>query len=115
LVDGLQDNNNHQSWGLINYPDLEAINQYNVESSVPDARFGRSGATVNVGYKSGESHYHGTAFEYLRNHKMDSRNFFAGFGLSRENIAATRSASGTRRSSSAFPMSTWTSSPRACR
>ncbi len=76
-MDGLQDNNNHQGWGLINYPELEAINQYNVESSVPDASFGRSGATVNVGYKSGESHYHGRAFEYPRNDKMDSRNLFA--------------------------------------
>src|SRR5579872_3840041 len=52
LVDGLQDNNNHQGWGLINYPELDAINQYSVETSVPDARFGRSGATVNVAYNS---------------------------------------------------------------
>jgi hypothetical protein len=77
LVDGLQDNNNHQGWGLINYPELEAIDQYNVETSVPDARFGRSGATVNVAYKSGESRFHGVAFEYLRNSATDARNFFA--------------------------------------
>jgi hypothetical protein len=77
LVDGLQDNNNHQGWGLINYPELEAINQYNVETSVPDARFGRSGATVNVAYKSGESRFHGVAFEYLRNSALDARNYFA--------------------------------------
>ena len=43
LVDGLQDNSNHQGWGLINYPELEAIDQFTVETSVPDARFGRSG------------------------------------------------------------------------
>ncbi|HLJ17665.1 MAG TPA: carboxypeptidase regulatory-like domain-containing protein [Bryobacteraceae bacterium] len=77
LVDGLQDNNNHQGWGLINYPELDAINQYSVETSVPDARFGRSGATVNVAYKSGTSQFHGDAFEYLRNSALDARNFFA--------------------------------------
>ncbi len=32
-------NNNHQGWGLINYPELEAIDQYTVETSVPDANF----------------------------------------------------------------------------
>lgn len=77
LVDGLQDNNNHQGWGLINYPEMEAINQYNVVTSVPDARFGRSGASVNVAYKSGENRFHGTLFEYLRNSAMDARNYFA--------------------------------------
>jgi hypothetical protein len=73
LVDGLQDNNNHQGWGLINYPELEAIDQYNVETSVPDARFGRSGATVNTAYKSGSNKFHGVVFEYLRNSAMDAQ------------------------------------------
>jgi hypothetical protein len=77
MVDGLQNNNNHQGWGLINYPELDAIDQYSIETSVPDARFGRSGATVNVTYKSGTDHFHGDAFDYLRNSDMDARNFFA--------------------------------------
>ena len=77
---GLQNNNNHQGWGLINYPELEAIDQYTLETSVPDARFGRSGATVNVTYKSGTDQFHGDVFEYLRNSDMDSRNFFATSG-----------------------------------
>lgn len=77
LVDGLQNNNNHQGWGLINYPEFEAMEQYRIDTSVPDARFGRSGGTVQVGYKSGTNEFHGTLFEFLRNSSLDARNFFA--------------------------------------
>lgn len=77
LVDGLQNNNNHQGWGLINYPEFEAMEQYRIDTSVPDARFGRSGGTVQVGYKSGTSQFHGVLFEFLRNSTLDARNFFA--------------------------------------
>ncbi|MBS1823876.1 MAG: TonB-dependent receptor [Acidobacteria bacterium] len=77
LVDGLQNNNNHQGWGLINYPEFEAMEQYRIDTSVPDARFGRSGGTVQVGYKSGTNQFHGVLFEFLRNSTLDARNFFA--------------------------------------
>jgi len=77
LVDGLQNNNNHQGWGLINYPEFEAMEQYRIDTSVPDARFGRSGGTVQVGYKSGTNELHGALFEFFRNSQLDARNFFA--------------------------------------
>jgi len=77
LVDGLQNNNNHQGWGLINYPEFEAMEQYRIDTSVPDARFGRSGGAIQVGYKSGTSQFHGVLFEFLRNSSLDARNFFA--------------------------------------
>jgi hypothetical protein len=77
LVDGLQNNNNHQGWGLINYPEIEALEQYRIDTSVPDARFGRSGGAVQVAYKSGTNEFHGVLFEFLRNSALDARNFFA--------------------------------------
>jgi len=77
LVDGLQNNNHHQGWGLINYPEIEALEQYRIDTSVPDARFGRSGGAVQVAYKSGTSELHGVLFEFLRNSALDARNFFA--------------------------------------
>jgi hypothetical protein len=77
LVDGLQNNNNHQGWGLINYPEFEAMEQYRIDTSVPDARFGRSGGSIQVGYKSGTNQFHGVLFEFLRNSALDARNFFA--------------------------------------
>lgn len=76
LVDGIQNNSNHQGFGVMSFPEIEALEQYRVETSVPDARFGRTGGTVNVGYKSGTNQFHGVLFEFVRNDKLDSRNFF---------------------------------------
>lgn len=76
-IDGIQNNSNHQGQGIMNFIEVEAIDHYRVETSVPDARFGRSGATINVGYKSGTNEFHGVLFHFLRNDKLDARNYFA--------------------------------------
>ena len=80
LVDGIQNNGNHQGWGVMLFPEVEALEQYRVETSTPDARYGRSGATVNIGYKSGTNDFHGTLFHFFRNDRLDARNFFASKG-----------------------------------
>ncbi|MEZ5391725.1 MAG: carboxypeptidase regulatory-like domain-containing protein [Bryobacterales bacterium] len=77
VVDGIQNNSTHQGYGLLLFPEVEALDQYRVETSTPDARYGRSGATVNVGYKSGTNQFHGTLFHFFRNSALDARNFFA--------------------------------------
>ncbi|MBI1354073.1 MAG: hypothetical protein GC160_06985 [Acidobacteria bacterium] len=77
VVDGVQNNSTHQGWGLMLFPEVEALDQYRVETSTPDARYGRSGATVNVGYKSGTNQFHGTLFHFFRNSSLDARNYFA--------------------------------------
>ena len=76
-IDGIQNNSNHQGQGIMNFIEVEAIDHYRVETSVPDARFGRSGATINVGYKSGTNEFHGVLFHFLRNDRLDARNYFA--------------------------------------
>ena len=76
VVDGLQNNSNHQGQGVMLFPEIEALEQYRVETSAPDARFGRTGGTLNMGYKSGTSEFHGSAFWFLRNAALDARNFF---------------------------------------
>ena len=76
-IDGVQNNSNHQGQGIMNFIEVEAIDHYRIETSVPDARFGRSGATINVGYKSGTNEFHGVLFHFLRNDKLDARNYFA--------------------------------------
>ena len=58
----------------MNFIEVEAIDHYRVETSVPDARFGRSGATIYVGYRSGTNEFHGVLFHFLRNDKLDTRN-----------------------------------------
>jgi hypothetical protein len=41
------------------------------------AEYGRmAGGTMNMVLKSGTNQYHGTVFEFLRNDKVDARNFF---------------------------------------
>ena len=45
---------------------------------MPGAEYGRAvGAVVVVTSKSGSNEFHGSLFEFLRNDKLDARNFFA--------------------------------------
>ncbi|MGH9351173.1 MAG: carboxypeptidase regulatory-like domain-containing protein, partial [Terriglobia bacterium] len=77
LLDGIYDNDNHNGYGIIIYPPLDAIEEFREETSVADARYGRGGGgTVNLIYKSGTKNFHGDLFEFLRNSGMDARNFF---------------------------------------
>jgi hypothetical protein len=48
-----------------------------VESGMSSVLYGHaSGATVNVVTRSGANRWHGDAWEYLRNNKLDARSFF---------------------------------------
>ena len=61
--------------GLV--PNLDSIQEFKVITNAGSAEYGQySGATVNVVTKSGTNQWHGSAFEFLRNEKFDSRNFF---------------------------------------
>jgi hypothetical protein len=59
-------------------PPLDAINEFTVQTSNYSAEFGASaGGVVNVITKNGTNQLHGTAYDYLRNDKLDAANFFA--------------------------------------
>jgi Carboxypeptidase regulatory-like domain len=61
--------------GLV--PNLDSIEEFKVITSAGSAEYGQySGAIVNVVTKSGTNQFHGSAFEFVRNEKFDSRNFF---------------------------------------
>ena len=75
-VDGLDNSENHNGQGILLYPPVEAIQEFRVETSVPAAEFGRGGGTINVLYKSGGRDFHGDLFEFLRNSKLDAKNYF---------------------------------------
>lgn len=77
LIDGISNNDNHVGLGLIVYPPMDAVQEFRMETSVADARYGHGGGgTVNLIVKSGTSRYHGEVFEFLRNSDLDARNFF---------------------------------------
>jgi hypothetical protein len=63
--------------GNSTFPPVEAIAEFKVMGSNYSAEFGRSnGGIVNIVYKSGTNAFHGSLFEFLRNSKLDSNNFF---------------------------------------
>lgn len=59
-------------------PPVDAIQEFEVLTSTPDATFGRQGgAHVNVITRSGSNDVRGTAWEFFRNGALDARNYFA--------------------------------------
>jgi hypothetical protein len=57
-------------------PSVDALQEFKMESGTFTAEYGHGIAQVNVITKSGTNEFHGTAFEFLRNAKLDSKNFF---------------------------------------
>ena len=56
---------------------IDAVREFNVMSDTYSAEYGkRAGAQVSVVTQSGSNQLHGSVFEFLRNNKLDARNFF---------------------------------------
>jgi hypothetical protein len=76
-VDDLDDVDDHNATSELLYPPVEAIQEFRVTSSVPNAEFGYMGSTINVVYKSGTQKFHGDVYEFLRNAEyLDAKNYF---------------------------------------
>jgi len=62
---------------LVVYPSLDAIQEVKVLTSNYGAQYGRTASgTVEVTTKSGTSHWHGGAYEFIRNEIFNARNYF---------------------------------------
>jgi hypothetical protein len=58
-------------------PSINTVQEFKVDNSTFSAEYGRnSGAIVNIATRSGANAFHGEGFEFLRNHRFDSRNRF---------------------------------------
>ena len=81
LLDGLDNNSNlvdflNGTAYAIN-PPIDAIQEFKIQTSDYSAELGRSaGAVLNATIKSGTNEFHGNAWEFLRNDKLDAANFF---------------------------------------
>ena len=60
------------------FPNVDAIQEFKIESNSPSAEFGRfNGGVVNLTTKAGANELRGTAFEFFRHEALNARNAFA--------------------------------------
>ncbi len=58
-------------------PSINTVSEFKVDNSTFSAEYGRnSGAIVNVATRSGANQFHGEGFDFYRDQKFDSRNYF---------------------------------------
>ena len=76
LLDGI-DNNSNDNGGLVLRTNVDAIQEFKIQTNSYSAEFGRSGgAVVNAITKSGTNNFHGGVFEFFRNSALDARDYF---------------------------------------
>jgi hypothetical protein len=76
LLDGI-DNNSNDNGGLVLRTNVDAIQEFKLQTNGYSAEFGRSGgAVVNAIVKSGSNSFHGDVFEFFRNAALDARDYF---------------------------------------
>src|SRR5882672_12774011 len=81
MLDGIDNNSDTVDFlngtNFVVLPPLDAIQEFKVQTSDFSAEFGRSGAAVlNATIKSGTNSFHGAAWEFFRNDKLDAADFF---------------------------------------
>ena len=77
LLDGM-DARNISLGAFTLQPPPDAIQEFKIQTNIYSAAFGKSaGSTINLVTKSGANDFHGGVYEFLRNDKLDARNFFA--------------------------------------
>ena len=76
MIDGAD--NNERLMGTVGVSSIDAIAEVKVQTNLYTAESGRtSGGVINVITKSGTNEFRGSAFEFVRNGRFDSRDFFA--------------------------------------
>jgi hypothetical protein len=78
FVDGALDVNFGNGEANTHIPVIDSLDEVQVQTANYSARYGTAGgAVINAVTRSGTKDFHGSAYEYFRNDKLDARNFFA--------------------------------------
>src|SRR5436190_6067307 len=76
LLDGVDINETIDN-GIAFNPSVDALAEMSVSTANAAAEFGNAnGSVVNMALKSGSNQFHGNAFDYFRNDKLDANSFF---------------------------------------
>lgn len=76
LLDGVKVTDEYFNNLVIN-PSVDSIQEFKIQKTLYAAEFGgKASALINVATKSGTKTFHGNGFEFLRNDKLDAKNFF---------------------------------------
>jgi hypothetical protein len=81
MLDGIDNNSDTVDFlngtNFVVLPPVDAIQEFKVQTSDFSAELGRSaGAVLNATIKSGTNQFHGTAWEFFRNDKLDAADYF---------------------------------------
>lgn len=81
MLDGIDNNTNDVDFlsgaAYVIKPPVDAISEFQLQTSTFSAEFGRAGgAVLNASIKSGTNQFHGTLWEFLRNDKLDAADYF---------------------------------------
>ncbi|MEO7146012.1 MAG: carboxypeptidase-like regulatory domain-containing protein, partial [Bryobacteraceae bacterium] len=81
LLDGIDNNSNSVDFlsgaAYVIKPPIDAISEFKLQTNAFSAEFGRAGgAVLNATLKSGTNGFHGSAWEFLRNDKLDAADYF---------------------------------------
>jgi hypothetical protein len=76
LLDGVDVSEQHQG-GTFIQTSIDALQEFSVQQSPYSAEYNRGGAFFNATTKSGTNRFHGGIFEFIRNDKLDARNYFS--------------------------------------
>ncbi len=75
LVDGAETRDERYG-GTFQFSSVESIQEFKVQQNFVDAQYGQASAMVSAVTASGTNKFHGALYEFLRNNKLNARNFF---------------------------------------
>ncbi len=75
-LDGMYNNGTFFKTAAI-HPSIDAIQEFKIQTNTSAQYGAAAGANIDVMIRSGTNDFHSTIYEFLRNDKLDSRNYFA--------------------------------------